>query len=78
MEKNTLTLSAPSRETVARAIVLAATLDEFDQARQQFDAYVRANPADTEIAELRELLDTLSAAVTGQDVPSGLGGDAKD
>jgi len=75
MEKST---PAPSREAVARAIVLSATPAEFDQAREQFDAYVRANPDDTEIAELRELLDTLSAAVAGQDTPSGLGGDAID
>lgn len=40
----------PARETVARAIVLAATPQEFDQAREQFDAYVAANPGDTEIA----------------------------
>ncbi len=69
---------SPTRETVARAIVLAATPDEFDRAREQFDAYVAAHPDDTEITDLRELLNTLSVAVSGQGMASGLGGDAKD
>ena len=78
MENSINSTATPRREEVARAIVQAATPADFDRARDLYDAYVAANPADTEIADLGELLDTLSAVVAGTDTVSGLGGDAED
>ena len=57
----------PTREQVARALVRAATSDDFAAARLMHEAYLAAHPGDTDIRDLGELLTALPAALSDQE-----------